>query len=279
MSPDCVRAAHNPTSPDSRIFSHPPGSGATTANPHGCRHFARSCVRSLSRCPIRRRAQACRPGLVAVWLSFQREVPQGIRSWLWVGFGIYRLARSCTAASASWVCCSSPWRERRFGWWGSSSRRDTWRGVVEPKVAAGNHIKYAAADLNGWQTGYVLDHGASRVTFEEANAYLAALRGLRQTNRSRGSGGRCKDRVGIQRIHEAGHATWAAVQAQDYARAERLTLGPDTTAYNHLAAAAGSFVAQANQDRFRPRTRSPRPSRPARWSWEPCRWLHLYWLA
>lgn len=41
---------------------------------------------------------------------------------------------------------------------------------VVPKVIAAEEVRYFAADLNGWQTGYVLDEGESRADFEKSLA-------------------------------------------------------------------------------------------------------------
>ena len=157
---------------------------------------------------------------------------------LYGGFGIVGLLLIAVAGSAFWMAGQL------------SSKTQHITGVVEPKVAAGSDIKYAAADLNGWQTGYVLDHGASRAAFEKSNAYLVKALATAKTASTDPA-----DLATVGEIESAYNAfmkvdatTWAAVQAHDYAQAARLTLGPAVSAYNRIAAAVDRFVAQAHQE-------------------------------
>ena len=42
------------------------------------------------------------------------------------------------------------------------SHEKTITHVAARKVKAGDDVRFADADMNGWQTAYVLDHGKSR---------------------------------------------------------------------------------------------------------------------
>jgi methyl-accepting chemotaxis protein len=157
---------------------------------------------------------------------------------LYGGFGILCLLLIALAGTAFWMAGQL------------SSKTNHITGVVATKVAAGNDVKYAAADVNGWQNGYVLDHGASRAGFEKSNAHL-----VKALATAKAASTDPADLATVGKIESAYNAymkldatTWAAVQAHDYAKAQRLALGADNSAFNQLAAAADSFVAQARQE-------------------------------
>src|SRR5690348_13601681 len=54
----------------------------------------------------------------------------------------------------------------------SSLARDTHRitDVSDVKLTTGLQLKFQAADLNGWENAYVLDHGKSRSAYQQADA-------------------------------------------------------------------------------------------------------------
>ena len=69
-------------------------------------------------------------------------------------------------------------------YWGSSqlsSAEHVITSVANPKVSASDDVKFGAADLNGWQTAYVLDRGKSRGSFVKSRTvFEAAVAHLKQ---------------------------------------------------------------------------------------------------
>ena len=131
-----------------------------------------------------------------------------------------------------------------------ASRTKTITGVTTPKLASALELKFAAADLNGWQTAYVLDHGKSRADFVKAEAAfrsdLAKVVTLSTDE---------FDMAGVAAIGKHFEAflaldvaTWNAIKAEDYAKAEQIALGPEIAVYTSLFGTIGGYVAQAHDE-------------------------------
>jgi methyl-accepting chemotaxis protein len=119
-----------------------------------------------------------------------------------------------------------------------------------PKVAAGGDLRFGAADVNGWQTAYVLDGGKSRVDFE---ASVAAFRASLAKDRRLvvdAADGKALDRVAraFDAFMALDRGIWAAVRAGDDARARELALGPAIARYEAVARTAATTVADARMD-------------------------------
>src|SRR5690242_335930 len=125
--------------------------------------------------------------------------------------------------------------------------------TVNPKVGAASDVKYAAADLNGWQTAYVLDHGKSRSAFLTSNAYFAkALAKLDKLSTDAGDKQTLKPlQDGYAKFMKLDVPTYGAIKRGNFAEANRIALGPEIAAYNELAKGADEYVkqAQAEQDK------------------------------
>jgi methyl-accepting chemotaxis protein len=121
---------------------------------------------------------------------------------------------------------------------------------ANPKVEAGFEVKFAAADLNGWQTAYVLDHGKSRAAFTTSQAAfdraLAHLKRVSVDPQDR------KDAADLQRDYTGfmrlDGQVWDAVRRGDMREADRIALGPEIVVYNKLAGAAQTYLAGATRD-------------------------------
>jgi methyl-accepting chemotaxis protein len=117
------------------------------------------------------------------------------------------------------------------------------------KVDASASVKYDAADLNGWQTAYVLDNGRGRAGFLKAKAStLADIARLDRVSVD------AQDKAAAQQIHSAlnqflalDDKVWSAVSAHDQAAATKIALGPEIAAYNAFANAADSYTARSQQ--------------------------------
>ena len=131
-----------------------------------------------------------------------------------------------------------------------ASRTKTITGVTTPKLAAALELKFAAADLNGWQTAYVLDRGKSRADFAKSEAAfhrdLATVFALSTD---------AFDKAGVAAIAKDFEAfmaldvaTWNAIEAHDYAKAEQIALGPEIAVYTSLFSNIGDFVTQAHDE-------------------------------
>jgi methyl-accepting chemotaxis protein len=119
-----------------------------------------------------------------------------------------------------------------------------------PKLTTSLDLKYAAADLNGWQTGYVLDEGKSRPDFEASSkAFEKDLAELdkRSTDPADHASAE-KIRAGYEKFMGLDRSVWAAIRAKDEAKAQEIALGPEIAAYNALAGGLDDYVKQAQQE-------------------------------
>ncbi len=134
---------------------------------------------------------------------------------------------------------------------GLSSATHTITQSSLPKVIAGLTLKFDGADLNGWQTGYVLDRGKSRPDFEKATATFQA--GLAQLEKvstdSEDIAAAASTKADFEKFMQLDVSLWAAVQAKDFAKAEQIALGPEIVNYNALSKSLDGYVTQAQQER------------------------------
>jgi methyl-accepting chemotaxis protein len=121
---------------------------------------------------------------------------------------------------------------------------------AQPKLVAALELKYDGADLNGWQTGYVLDRGKSRADFEHSSETfeknLARLEKL--STDSIDKAGFASIKASYDKFMDLDAPTWAAIQAGDTAKAEAIALGPEIAAYNTLSAGLDAYVSDATKD-------------------------------
>jgi methyl-accepting chemotaxis protein len=127
--------------------------------------------------------------------------------------------------------------------------RDTHRitDVSSVKLTESLKLKFQGADLNGWQTAYVLDSGKSRPAFE-----TSAKKFEEQLAKLRASGTDAEDAAAADAIVQ-GYAgfratdtkIWAAVQAGDQTQAQSLALGAAIAAYDKLSKDLDGYAQQA----------------------------------
>jgi len=123
--------------------------------------------------------------------------------------------------------------------------------VAAPKVIAAMELKFDNADLNGWQTGYVLDHGKSRPDFEKSNAaFQAGLAKLEKVSTDEHDlAAVAAVKADYEKFTRMDDQVWAAVQAKDAAKANALALGPAISLFNALSKNIDSYVEQAQEER------------------------------
>jgi methyl-accepting chemotaxis protein len=134
--------------------------------------------------------------------------------------------------------------------WGMSSLSSAFENTatnVMPKIEAAEDVRTWAADLNGWQTGYVLDEGRSRADFEKS---LASTKESVATLVARSND--AEDKKAAAEITQALAAfvafdaqIWDAVQTGQEAKAQQLVLGPAIELYTAFAKGTERYVKQA----------------------------------
>ena len=128
---------------------------------------------------------------------------------------------------------------------GSAAGRIT--GQAIPRVSAADAVDYASADLNGWQTAYVLDRGHSRPAFlQSATRMRAALATLDHVSTDATSRAEAaKVRAAFGRFMTIDQQVWAAESSRNQAKAEQVALGPEIAAYSSLSKAARTYASAA----------------------------------
>jgi methyl-accepting chemotaxis protein len=138
-----------------------------------------------------------------------------------------------------------------WGMTGLASATHAITGVSAPKVIHGLTLKFDGADVNGWQTGYVLDRGQSRAPFLKSvstfQTELKTVQGLSTDSHDTAAAGAVVKT--FDRFMRLDQTVWAAVRAKDYAKAQQVALGPEIAAYNQLSKSLDAYVAQAQQER------------------------------
>jgi methyl-accepting chemotaxis protein len=131
---------------------------------------------------------------------------------------------------------------------GSATNRITTQST--PKLVDANNLKFLAADVNGWQNGYVLDGGKSRPDFDKSvDAFKTGFADLSayatdDTDKAE----LVKISAGLDEFMKIDADVWNAIKAKKYAEAKRIALGPEITAYNDLTKAIDAFANQAKDE-------------------------------
>ena len=122
--------------------------------------------------------------------------------------------------------------------------------AANPKVDAAAAVKYDAADLNGWQTAYVLDHGHSRPAFLKSQSlFKTDLATLDRVSADAHDIASAKAvHTTFDRFMSLDAQVWTAVSSHDQATATHLANGPEVAAYAALTKAADAYAAQAHQE-------------------------------
>jgi hypothetical protein len=107
-------------------------------------------------------------------------------------------------------------------------------------------IKYAVTDVNGWQTAYGYDDGASRPQFERSARNVRRLLAVADRTLTEP-----RERAILARLHHSFDAfmdldvvAYRALQAGQDRRVKRIFLGPEIRNFEAMAAAAGDLAAE-----------------------------------
>jgi hypothetical protein len=107
-------------------------------------------------------------------------------------------------------------------------------------------IKYAVTDVNGWQTAYGYDNGASRPKFERSAQNVRWLLATAQREltepRERALLARLRDSFGAFMRLDA--VAYSALRAGREERVRQIFLGPEIRNFEAMAAAAGQLAAE-----------------------------------
>jgi hypothetical protein len=107
-------------------------------------------------------------------------------------------------------------------------------------------IKYAVTDVNGWQTAYGYDNGASRPKFERSaqnvRRLLATAQRALTEPRERALLARLRTSFGAFMQLDA--VAYRALQAGQERRVRQIFLGPEIRNFEAMAAAAGQLAAE-----------------------------------
>src|SRR4051812_21307015 len=123
-------------------------------------------------------------------------------------------------------------------------------GTSVPKVTAALQLKFDAADLNGWQTAYVLDSGKSRQPFVASGSQF-----VRELARVKALSTDAADKSAVAKVaanytgfDALDSKVWAAIKRGDITEARRIALGPEIAKYNVLAKSVEDYVVQAQAE-------------------------------
>jgi hypothetical protein len=107
-------------------------------------------------------------------------------------------------------------------------------------------IKYAVTDVNGWQTAYGYDDGASRPRFERSARNVRRLLAAADRRLTEP-----RERAILARLHRSFDAfmdldvvAYRALQAGQDRRVKQIFLGPEIRNFEAMAAAAGDLAAE-----------------------------------
>jgi hypothetical protein len=107
-------------------------------------------------------------------------------------------------------------------------------------------LKYAVTDVNGWQTAYGYDDGASRPEFERSAQNVRRLLAVAERTLTEP-----RERAILARLRSSFEAFMAldvvayrALQAGQDRRVKRIFLGPEIRNFEAMAAAAGDLAAE-----------------------------------
>jgi hypothetical protein len=107
-------------------------------------------------------------------------------------------------------------------------------------------IKYAVTDVNGWQTAYGYDNGASRPKFERSaqNVRQLLARAQRELTEPRERALLARLRTSFGAFMQLDAVAYRALRAGQERRVRRIFLGPEIRNFEAMAAAAGQLAAE-----------------------------------
>jgi hypothetical protein len=107
-------------------------------------------------------------------------------------------------------------------------------------------IKYAVTDVNGWQTAYGYDNGASRPQFERSaqNVRQLLAEAQRELTEPRERAALARLRRSFAAFMALDAVAYRALQAGQERRVRQLFLGPEIRNFEAMAAAAGQLAAE-----------------------------------
>jgi methyl-accepting chemotaxis protein len=121
---------------------------------------------------------------------------------------------------------------------------------ANPKVNAANAVKYDSADMDDWETSYVLDMGKSHNGFLQSKSQIlhdiATLHHVSVDSHDKASAAAVQ--AAYQSYASADAQVWTAVQAGDQAKAAKIAQTQAAAAFAQLAKASDGYVAQAKQE-------------------------------
>ena len=122
--------------------------------------------------------------------------------------------------------------------------------VTSVKRKTALELKFQGADLNGWQTAYVLDRGKSRSAFlQSGQAFekkLADLSSLSTDAQDSASVDTIK--ADYDSFRSIDRTLWTALQSGDTQQAEKIALGPAIVTYDKLSKSLEGYAAQAQAE-------------------------------
>jgi hypothetical protein len=110
-------------------------------------------------------------------------------------------------------------------------------------------IKYAVTDVNGWQTAYGYDNGASRPKFERSaqNVRRLLARAQRELTEPRERALLARLRKSFGAFMQLDAVAYRALRAGQERRVRQIFLGPEIRNFEAMAAAAGQLAAEEDR--------------------------------
>jgi hypothetical protein len=107
-------------------------------------------------------------------------------------------------------------------------------------------LKYAVTDVNGWQTAYGYDNGASRPKFERSaqNVRQLLARAQRELTEPRERAMLARLRGSFGEFMRLDAVAYSALRAGREERVRQIFLGPEIRNFEAMAAAAGQLAAE-----------------------------------
>jgi hypothetical protein len=107
-------------------------------------------------------------------------------------------------------------------------------------------LKYAVTDVNGWQTAYGYDNGASRPKFERSaqNVRRLLARAQRELTEPRERALLAQLRTSFEAFMQLDVVAYRALRSGQERRVKQIFLGPEIRNFEAMAAAAGELAAE-----------------------------------
>ena len=114
------------------------------------------------------------------------------------------------------------------------------------RQALGLELKYAVTDVNGWQTAYGYDDGASRPRFNASAQHVRDLlvQARRELTEPRERATVARIQSSFDRFMALDVTAYSALQAGQDARVKRLFLGPEIRNFEAMAGAANELASE-----------------------------------